>query len=135
MRSASGPLVVIIGLAMTVALVLLLFVNLGTRSELEAARGELESLRVRVDAMEPGVTTAELEEQLSDIEGGIRNLLIATRVDGGADGGADGGGSESSPGMDDATGTAIVERLDEILDRIEALDDRVDEICGNVPVC
>ena len=131
MRSASGPLVVIIGLAMTVALVLLLFVNLGTRSELEAARGELESLRVRVDAMEPGVTTAELEEQLSDIEGGIRNLLIATRVDGGADG----GGSGSSPGMDDSTGTAIVERLDEILDRIEALDDRVDEICGNVPVC
>ena len=131
MRSASGPLVVIIGLAMTVALVLLLFVNLGTRSELEAARGELESLRVRVDAMEPGVTTAELEEQLSDIEGGIRNLLIATRVDGGADG----GGSGSSPGTDDATGTAIVERLDEIVDRIEALDDRVDEICGNVPVC
>jgi hypothetical protein len=130
MRSATGPLVVIIGLAMTVALVLLLFINLGMRSELEAARGDLASLRATIEAMEPGVTTDELEEQLSDIEGGIRNLLIATRVDGGVDGGVD-----TSPGIDNATGTAIVERLDEILDRIEALDERVDEICGNVPVC
>lgn len=130
MRSGTGPLVVIIGLAMTVALVLLLFVNLGKRSELEAARGELAALRATVEAMEPGVTADQLEEQLSDIEGGMRNLLIATRVDGGAD-----GGPGTSPGIDDATGTAIVERLDEILERIDALDARVEEICGNVPVC
>jgi hypothetical protein len=126
MRSGTGPLVVIIGLAMTVALVLLLFVNLGTRSDLETARGEVAALGARVEAMEPGVTVAELEERLSDLEGGIRDLLIATGAD---------GGPGASPGIDDATGTAIVERLDEILERIEALDDRVDEICNNVPVC
>ena len=125
MRSGTGPLVVIIGLAMTVALVLVLFVNLGTRSELEAARGELAALKATVEAMEPGVTTDELEERIGELERSLRRLLFATTL---ADGGVD-----SSP--DGTAAIAIAERLDEILDRIEALDDRVDEICDNVPVC
>ena len=126
MRSATAPLIVIIGLAMTVVLVLLLFVNLGTRSELEAARDELAALRAVVEAAEPGATVDELEEQLVELEGGIRDWLIATGAD---------GGFETPTGTDGAVGTALVERLDEILERIDALDARVDEVCENVPVC
>jgi hypothetical protein len=122
-RSPIGPLLVIIGLAVTVVLVLLLFVNLGTRSELEA---ELAELRTTVEEMEPGVTFDELEQQLVTLEGGIRDWLIATGADGGFD---------TSPGTEGATGTALVERLDEILERIDALDQRIDQICDGVPVC
>ena len=126
MRSPIGPLLVIIGLAMTVVLVLLLFVNLGTRSDLEAAQAELTELRATVEEMEPGVTFDELEQQLVTLEGGIRDWLIATGADGGFD---------TSPGTEGATGTALVERLDEILERIDALDARIDQICEGVPVC
>lgn len=126
MRTATGPLLVVIGLAMTVVLVLLLFVNLGTRTELDATRAELAALRETLEEMEPGVTVDELEQHLVTLEGGIRDWLIATGAD---------GGFTTSPGTDSAAGTAIVERLDEILERIEALDARVDEICEGVPVC
>ena len=125
MRTATGPLLVIIGLAMTVVLVLLLFVSLGTRTELEATRAELAVLRAAVEEAEPGVTVDELEQHLVTLEGGIRDWLIATGADGGFD---------TTPGTD-GTGTALVERLDEILERIEALDARVEEICEGVPVC
>ena len=126
MRSSIGPLLVIIGLAMTVVLVLLLFVNLGTRTELEATRAEVAALRATIEEMEPGVTVDELEQHLVTLEGGIRDWLIATGAD---------GGFGASPDTDSGTGTAIVERLDEILERIEALDARVEEICVGVPVC
>ncbi len=126
MRTATGPLLVVIGLAMTIVLVLLLFVSLGTRTELEATRAELAALRATVEEMEPGVTVDELEQHLVTLEGGIRDWLIATGADGGFD---------TSPGTDSGAGTAIVERLDEILERIEALDARVEEICEGVPVC
>jgi hypothetical protein len=126
MRTATGPLLVVIGLAMTVVLVLLLFVNLSTRTELEATRAEIAALRATVEGMEAGVTVDELEQQLVTLEGGIRDWLIATGAD---------GGFESPPGTEGATGAAIVERLDAIVERIDALDARVDEICGNVPVC
>jgi hypothetical protein len=126
MRSSIGPLLVIIGLAMTVVLVLLLFVNLGTRTELEATRAEVAALRATVEEMEPGVTVDELEQHLVTLEGGIRDWLIATGADGGFD---------TATGTDGAAGNAIVERLDEILERIDALDARIDEICEGVPVC
>jgi hypothetical protein len=126
MRTATGPLLVVIGLAMTVVLVLLLFVNLGTRSELETTRAELAALRATVEETEPGVTVDELEQHLVTLEGGIRDWLIATGAD---------GGFVTPPGTDAGAGTAIVERLDEILERIEALDARVEEICEGVPVC
>jgi hypothetical protein len=125
MRSFIGPAAVVVGLAMTVVLVLILFVNLGTRSDIEATRGEIAALRASVEAMDPGVTADELEQQLMELEDGIRNLLIATGGDGGLIG----------PSGADGSGTAIVERLDDILERIDALDARIDEICGNVPVC
>jgi hypothetical protein len=125
MRTATDPLLVVIGLAMTIVLVLLLFVSLGTRTELEATRAELAALRAAVEETEPGVTVDELEQHLVVLEGGIRDWLIATGADGGID---------TSPGTDSA-GAAIVDRLDEILERIEALDARVEEICEGVPVC
>jgi hypothetical protein len=122
MRSAIGPLSVLIGMAMTVVLVLLLFVNLGTRSELEEVRGELDALRASADAaVEPEIGTAELVDRLDEIDAAVDELLLAT------------GGAGQPTGPDDAT--AITDRLDEILDRVEALDARVDEICDNVPVC
>src|SRR5918999_1342205 len=125
MRSFIGPAAVVVGLAMTVVLVLILFVNLGTRSDIEATRGEIAALRAAIDERDPGVTVDELEQQLMELEDGIRNLLIATGGDSGLIG----------PSGTDGSGTAIVERLDDILERIDALDARIDEICGNVPVC
>ena len=126
MRTATGPLLVGIGLVMTIVLVLLLFVSFGTRSELESTRAELAALRAAVEETEPGVTVDELEQHLVTLEGGIRDWLIATGAD---------GGFETPTGGDGSSGTAIVERLDEILERIEALDARLDEICEGVPVC
>jgi hypothetical protein len=126
MRSPIGPILVVFGLATTVVLVLLLFQNLGLRSDLEAARAEVAELRTAVGEMEPGVTDDDLVRRLDDLESGIRDWLIATGADGGFD---------TSPGADPAAGAAVVERLDEILERIEALDERVDQICENVPVC
>jgi hypothetical protein len=126
MRTATGPLLVVIGLAMTVVLVVLLFVTLSTRSELEATRAEVAALRATVEEVEAGVTADELEQGLVQLEGGIRDWLIATGADGGV---------ETPSGGDGGSGAAIVERLDEVLARIEALDARLDEICEGVPVC
>jgi hypothetical protein len=129
MRTATDPLLVVIGLAMTIVLVLLLFVSLGTRTELEATRAELAALRAAVEETEPGVTVDELEQHLVVLEGGIRDWLIATGADGGfeSDPGEPGGGSP--------TADEIMARLDEVLVRITALDQRVEEICEGVPVC
>jgi hypothetical protein len=126
MRSPLGPILVVFGLATTVVLVLLLFQNLGLRSDLDAARAEVAGLRTAVGEMEPGVTDDDLVRRLDDLESGIRDWLIATGADGGFD---------ASPGADPIAGAAVVERLDEILERIETLDARVDEICENVPIC
>ncbi len=122
MRSAIGPLTVLIGMAVTVVLVLLLFVNLGTRSELEGVRGELDALRAAADAAaEQEIGPAELVDRLDEIDAAVDELLLDT------------GDTGQPTDGDDAT--AITDRLDEILDRVEALDARVDEICDNVPVC
>jgi hypothetical protein len=120
MRSPIGPILVVFGLATVVVLVLLLFQNLGLRSDLEAARAEIAELRTSVAGMEDGVSDADLANRLDELETEIRDLLLT----GGTDGGV-------TPGGD----AALADRLDEILERIEALHDRVDEICDNVPVC
>ena len=125
MRSPFGPVLLIFGLAMTVVLVLLLFQNLSIRSDLEAARAEVVELRTTVESMEPGVTDTDLVRHLDELESGIRDWLIATGADGGFD------GSSGEPG----SSSALTDRLDEISDQIEALDNRLDEICENVPVC
>ena len=126
MRSPIGAFLIILSLATTVVLVLLLVQTIGLRGDLEAARVEVADLRSQVDSVS-GVTGAELDASLSDLEARLETLVAA----GGTGGGS--GGDPSQPaggGSDD-----VAERLDEILDRITALDQRVDDICGNVPVC
>ena len=120
MRSPIGPFLVITTLATTVALVLLLFVTLGTRSELESVRGELDALRTEV-AEDGAVTDQELGDRLDELEAAIGDLIVTS-----------GGGSPT--GVPAADGD-VADQIEEILDRLVALDDRVDEICGNVPVC
>ena len=58
----------------------------------------------------------------------MRDWLIATGADGGFE--SDPGGSGVSP-----TADQIMARIDEVLVRITALDERVEEICVGVPVC
>ena len=128
MRSPIGPILVVLGLGTTVVLVLLLLQVNGLRSDLEAARADVSSLQAQVAEQESGVTTAELQRELATLQSGIQDWLIAT--------GADGGFSDD-PSQPAGGGSAseLVERLAEVLDRITALDDRVDDICENVPVC
>ena len=123
MRSPIGPILVLFGLATTVVLVLLLFQNMGMRSELESTRAELDALSVAVSEQEPGLTDLDLDRQLTQLEVRIRDWLVSNGADGG------------SPGTDSGAVAAIAERLDEISEQIEALDSRIDEICENVPVC
>ena len=130
MRSPIGPVLVLLGLATTVVLVLVLFQTIGLRGDLDATRQELDSLRTAVEEQEAGVTDEELVGRLDELEAGIRDWLIATGADGGFDGSPAGGGTDDGTGDDE-----VVNRLDEILERINALDDRIDEICERVPVC
>ena len=125
MRSPIGPAVVIIGLATTVVLVLLLFQGIGTRSDLESARAELAELRAQVESQASPVDDALLIRRLDELEAGIRDWLIATGVD----------GPSGSPGAGGSGDDEILDRLDQVLERINALDDRVDQICEGVPVC
>ena len=127
MRSPIGPILLILGLATTLVLVLLLVQTLGMRGELETARAEVAELRTQVTtADDAGVTGDELDASLADLESRLETLLADTGPGGGGDPSQPAGGS----GADD-----LADQLDEILQRIAALDDRVDEICGNVPVC
>ncbi len=125
MRSPIGPLLVLAGMAITVVLVLLLFGNLGMRSDLEAARSDLAELRTQVESIEPGLTEDELTTRFDELETAIAGLLVSSG----------GGTGAPSPGLDDGTDTDIAARLDDIIARIDALDGRIDEICENVPVC
>jgi hypothetical protein len=125
MRSPIGPLLVVLGLATVVVLVLLLFQTIGVRGDLDATRAELEGLRSTVESREEALNEEDLVARLDELEAGIRDWLIAT--------GADGGFDETPGGS--AGDTTVVDRLDEILERIQALDDRIDEICEGVPVC
>ena len=126
MRSAIGPFLVLLGLATTIVLVLLLFQTMSLRSELEATRGELAAVQAEVAAQEGGITDEDLVKRLDEMEAGIRDWLIATGADGGFDG---------TPAGSGASRDEILDRLDEVLAAVEALDNRVDEICEGVPVC
>lgn len=132
MRSPIGPILVILGLATTLVLVLVLFQAIGLRGDLEALRSDAAELRADVAALagnEPEVTRDELERQLGILESGIRDWLIAT--------GSDGFDPDATPGTGGQGGTddEVLDRLDLVLQRIEALDSRLDEICEGVPVC
>lgn len=130
MRSPIAPILVLLGLATTVVLVLLLFGVMGLGSELERTRAELRTLQTEVQGIETGVDDAQLTRRLDELERSIRDWLIAT--------GADGGFTDGSPagsGGSGETAADVEDRLDEIIRRLQALDDRIDELCEGVPVC
>lgn len=128
MRSPIGPILVVIGLATAAVLVLVLLQSMGLRDELRQARDEVHALQARVETTET-VAPDDLRRELAELESGIRDWLIATGADGGfeTDPGQPAGGS--------TTADEILDRIDDVLARVTALDRRVDEICENVPVC
>jgi|GEM_PF-4510545 len=134
MRSPIGPVLILLGLATTVVLVLVLFQTIGLRGDLERAREEVASLRTQVETQESSLTAAELTRDLDELESNLRDWLIATGADGGFEGdpGSPAGGDDGDSG---GSASELLDRMDEVLARITALDDRVDEICEGVPVC
>ena len=126
MRSPLGPALLIIGLATILVLVLVIFQVIGLGTDAARIGEELDALRAEVAAIEPGIDRDELERQLGITESALRDWLIAT--------GADGFDADATPnaGSDDGD---VNDRLDEILDRLEALDRRLDQICEGVPIC
>jgi hypothetical protein len=125
MRSIGPWLLALTGLA-CIGLVLVLVQSVGLRGDLDATRAELAELRAEVDSMERGVPMAELSMRLGELENEIQDWVLSF---GGTDGdGTDGGGTDMST-------AALLDRLDEVLDEIRALNRRVDDICEGVPVC
>jgi hypothetical protein len=124
MRSSTGPILVILGLASTVVLVLLFLQSIGLRDDLDATREEVASLRSGETSTMPA---DELRAALDDVSARLDELESSAGIGGGTT-----DPEQPAGGGDEAD---IADRLDEILERIEALDARVDEVCDNVPVC
>jgi hypothetical protein len=124
MRSPIGSILVLFGLATVVVLVLLLFQTIGLRGDLGAMGSELDTLRTSVESRDEGLSEEDLVARLDELEADIRESLTANGAD----------GVDESPGGSPGDAT-VSDRLDEILERIDALNDRIDEICDGVPVC
>jgi hypothetical protein len=132
MRSPVGPFLVVLGLGSALLIVLLLFQVIGLRSDLDRAEERVATLQAAVEAQDPGVTEVELRRELDELRTFTRDWLIATdRSERGDEG--DVGTPAGDP--EDPDYAALVRRIDLVLERIEALDRRVDEICEDVPVC
>ena len=128
MRSSVGPVLVILSLATAVVLVLVLLQTNGLRGDLDRARAEVVTLRQQVEGLERGVPMSELSMRLAELENDIEAWVVAFGNDTVP-------GDTTTPAGGASTGEEILDRLDEVLRRVNALDDRVDEICRNVPVC
>ena len=128
MRSPLVPAILVIGIVTVAVVVLLVAQSMSLRDELQQARDEVAALQARVELIDT-VSPDALRRELEELESGIRDWLIATGADGGfeTDPGEPGGGSP--------TADQIMARIDEVLVRITALDQRVEEICEGVPVC
>jgi hypothetical protein len=113
---------IMLSLATALVLVLVLVQTTGLRGDLDRARAEVVTLREQVEGLERSVPMSELSMRLAELENDIEAWVVAFSNDGTPAGGMD-------------TGREILDRLDEVLLRINALDDRVDEICRSVPVC
>jgi hypothetical protein len=125
MRSPIGPVLVIIGLATMAVLILVLLQSMSVRDDLRRARDEVGALQARVDTLET-VTASELRDELEGLESSLRESLIG------------GGGFGTDPGQPaggSGSSEDILDRIDDVLARITALDRRVDDICEGVPVC
>jgi hypothetical protein len=128
MRSPIGPILLVIGVATAAVLVLVLLQSMSMRDELRQARDEMTAMQSQLDSRDV-VGAEELRRELEELESDIQDWLISTGAD---------GGSETDPGQPaGGSGAAdeILDRLDDVLARITALDRRVDEICEGVPVC
>ena len=128
MRSPIGPALIILSLATTVVLVLVLLQTTGLRGDLDRARAEVVTLREQVETLERGVPMSELSMRLAELENDIQEWVVAFSSDTAP-------GDGSTPAGGSASIRAVLDRLDDVLARINDLDDRVDEICQNVPVC
>ena len=124
MRSPIGPILVVLGLATTLVLALLLVQAAGLRDEVAGARDELATLRSQVESGGDAVTAEELATALDALE---------ERID--ALGGTGGGGTNPDQPAGGDGNDELRDLLDEVLARITALDERVDDICDSVPVC
>jgi uncharacterized protein YukE len=106
-------LAVIIGFA-------LLFVRLGAVESRLADAGEA--------AQAAGTRSEELRGQLDELRASIDQLSEDLSL-------VDGGGTASVPPELAATLRDIADEVSETRDLVQALDDRVDQICEGVPVC
>jgi hypothetical protein len=131
MRSPLGIVLVILGVAAVGVMLLVVLQSMTMRDELRQARDEVAALQARVETIET-VSPDDLVRELEVLESGIRDWLIATGADGfDPDASQTAGGGT---GDDDRT-TLMLARIDEVLARIDALDERLDEICEGVPIC
>jgi hypothetical protein len=131
MRSPFGIVLVILGVAAVAVMLLVVLQSMTMRDELRQARDEVAALQARVETIET-VSPDDLVRELEVLESGIRDWLIATGADGfDPDASQTAGGGT---GDDDRT-TLMLARIDEVLARIDALDERLDEICEGVPIC
>lgn len=129
MRSPIGPVLILLGLATVVVLVLLVFQTAELRNDLGRARDEVDRVQAALAAQEAAVTRAELDRAVEDLQAWFREWQGTTGA------GRSGGDVGTPAGGQEATYEDLVERLDEVLTRITALDRRVDDICDGVPVC
>jgi hypothetical protein len=135
MRSGAAGWLIGLNVLLLVALALLIVQTVQLRGDLNAAREELTDMRATVTELERGVPVSEVALRFDAVERELRQLaLVVGTPDPTPPPGAS-PGPDGSDGGDGATDAAVLARLDEVLDAIEALDDRVDEICQNVPVC
>lgn len=127
MRSPVGPALIILSLATAVVLVLILLQTTGLRGDLDSARVEIVTLREQVEGLERGVPMSELSTRLSELENEIREWVVS--------GSGTTPGDPSTPAGGGASTGDVLDRIDDVMARINDLDDRIDEICRNVPVC
>lgn len=131
MRSGAASWLIGLNVLLLVALALLIVQTVQLRGDLNAAREELTDMRSTVSELERGVPVSEVALRFDAVERELRQLALIVGTPDPPQPGVTG-----DPGGDDSVSSAaVVAQLEEVLDAIEALDNRVDEICRNVPVC